>query len=99
MNHVEGGWPKEVDYTEAEHVIRYRKKVQQVAAMQIMETGIEFAGYRLPLLVPHFLLHACTCSCTIAAKARAVAMAAAADLSASYTEHPAVWLFAGLLQQ
>ena len=27
MNHVEGGWPKEVDYTEAEHVIRYRKKV------------------------------------------------------------------------
>ena len=29
MNHVEGGWPKEVDYTEAEHVIRYRKKVGQ----------------------------------------------------------------------
>ena len=28
MHHVEGGWPKEVDYTEAEHVIRYRKKVQ-----------------------------------------------------------------------
>ena len=27
MHHVEGGWPKEVDYTEAEHVIRYRKKV------------------------------------------------------------------------
>ena len=26
MNHVEGGWPKEVDCTEAEHVIRYRKK-------------------------------------------------------------------------
>lgn len=22
MNHVEGGWPKDVDYTEAEHVIR-----------------------------------------------------------------------------
>ncbi|KAL3145226.1 Dynein, 70 kDa intermediate chain, flagellar outer arm [Trebouxia sp. C0010 RCD-2024] len=29
MNHVEGGWPKEVDYTEAEHVIRYRKKVEK----------------------------------------------------------------------
>ena len=27
MNHVEGGWPKEVDCSEAEHVIRYRKKV------------------------------------------------------------------------
>lgn len=27
INHVEGGWPKEVDHTEAEHVIRYRKKV------------------------------------------------------------------------
>ena len=27
MNHVEGGWPKEVDYTEAEQVIRFRKKV------------------------------------------------------------------------
>lgn len=29
MNHVEGGWPKDVDYTEAEHVIRYRKKVEK----------------------------------------------------------------------
>ena len=28
MHHVEGGWPKEVDFTEAEHVIRYRKKVR-----------------------------------------------------------------------
>jgi len=31
MNHTEGGWPKEVDCTEAEHVIRYRKKVLQRA--------------------------------------------------------------------
>lgn len=37
MNHVEGGWPKEVDYTEAEHVIRYRKKVRQVAAMPSLQ--------------------------------------------------------------
>ena len=22
MNHVEGGWPKDIDYTEAEHTIR-----------------------------------------------------------------------------
>ncbi|KAK9846621.1 hypothetical protein WJX81_007768 [Elliptochloris bilobata] len=29
MNHTEGGWPKEVDCTEAEHVIRYRKKVEK----------------------------------------------------------------------
>lgn len=28
-NHVEGGWPKDVDYTEAEHTIRYRKKVEK----------------------------------------------------------------------
>ena len=32
VNHVEGGWPKEVDYTEAEHVIRYRKKVGPLLA-------------------------------------------------------------------
>ena len=30
MNNVEGGWPKEVDYTEAEQVIRYKKKVRRV---------------------------------------------------------------------
>lgn len=29
MNHVEGGWPKEVDYTEAEQVIRFRKKIEK----------------------------------------------------------------------
>eukprot|EP00798_Chlamydomonas_sp_ICE-L_P028284 gene28284-31392_t len=29
MCHVEGGWPKDVDYTEAEHTIRYRKKVEK----------------------------------------------------------------------
>lgn len=28
MQHTEGGWPKEVDPTEAEQVIRYRKKVR-----------------------------------------------------------------------
>ena len=29
MQHTEGGWPKEVDHTEAEHVIRYRKKARR----------------------------------------------------------------------
>mmetsp|Transcript_37152 Transcript_37152/g.82649 ORF Transcript_37152/g.82649 Transcript_37152/m.82649 type:complete len:561 (+) Transcript_37152:351-2033(+) len=29
MSHVEGGWPKDVDYSEAEHTIRYRKKVEK----------------------------------------------------------------------
>uniref|UniRef100_A0A7S0V3I3 Uncharacterized protein n=1 Tax=Polytomella parva TaxID=51329 RepID=A0A7S0V3I3_9CHLO len=29
MSHIEGGWPKDVDYTEAEHTIRYRKKVEK----------------------------------------------------------------------
>ena len=28
MQHMEGGWPKEVDPTEAEHVIRYRRKAR-----------------------------------------------------------------------
>ena len=27
MNHQEGGWPKEIDPSEAEQTIRYRKKV------------------------------------------------------------------------
>lgn len=27
VHHTEGGWPKEVDHLEAEHVIRFRKKV------------------------------------------------------------------------
>jgi hypothetical protein len=26
INHEEGGWPKDVDYAEAEHTIRFRKK-------------------------------------------------------------------------
>ena len=36
INHVEGGWPKEVDYTEAEHVIRYRKKVENALHLGIL---------------------------------------------------------------
>lgn len=26
---MQGGWPKDIDHTEAEHVIRYRKKVEK----------------------------------------------------------------------
>ena len=29
INHEEGGWPKDVDYAEAEHTIRFRKKVEK----------------------------------------------------------------------
>jgi hypothetical protein len=29
MFHLEGGWPKDIDYTEVEHTIRYRKKVEK----------------------------------------------------------------------
>eukprot|EP00164_Ancoracysta_twista_P002327 GFYU01003075.1.p1 GENE.GFYU01003075.1~~GFYU01003075.1.p1 ORF type:complete len:570 (+),score=204.31 GFYU01003075.1:231-1940(+) len=29
MNHLEGGWPKDVDASEVEHTIRYRKKVEK----------------------------------------------------------------------
>jgi len=34
MQHTEGGWPKEVDPTEAEHVIRYRRKARCRASMR-----------------------------------------------------------------
>ena len=29
MNHTEGGWPKDLDYTEKEQTTRYRKKVEK----------------------------------------------------------------------
>ena len=29
MNHLEGGWPKDVDCTEKEQTARYRKKVEK----------------------------------------------------------------------
>ena len=29
INHVEGGWPKDVNPAEVEQVIRYRKKVEK----------------------------------------------------------------------
>ena len=29
MNHVEGGWPKDVNPAEVEQTIRYRKKVEK----------------------------------------------------------------------
>ena len=29
VNHLEGGWPKDVDPLEAEHTIRYRKKIEK----------------------------------------------------------------------
>jgi dynein intermediate chain 2, axonemal len=29
INHVEGGWPRDVDPTEVEQTIRYRKKVEK----------------------------------------------------------------------
>lgn len=29
MMHREGGWPKDVDPTDAEHILRFRKKVEK----------------------------------------------------------------------
>ena len=29
IKHTEGGWPKDVDPSDAEHTIRYRKKVEK----------------------------------------------------------------------
>ena len=41
INHVEGGWPKDVDPNEVEQVIRYRKKVEkdEVYSNAVIELG------------------------------------------------------------
>lgn len=45
MSHVEGGWPKDVDYAEAEHTIRYRKKVEKdedyIRTVSVLGAAIE----------------------------------------------------------
>lgn len=45
MSHVEGGWPKDVDYSEAEHTIRYRKKVEKdedyIKTVSALSTAVE----------------------------------------------------------
>lgn len=49
MFHLEGGWPKDIDYTEVEHTIRYRKKVEKdedyIAA--IAQLGGQVRGARV----------------------------------------------------
>lgn len=35
MQHLEGGWPKEIDSSDTEHVTRYRKKVERDANFQM----------------------------------------------------------------
>ncbi|GKT15502.1 Dynein axonemal intermediate chain 2 [Aduncisulcus paluster] len=43
--HKEGGWPKEIDPTESEHVTRYRKKIERdrmyAAALRTLQTTCE----------------------------------------------------------
>jgi len=29
INHTEGGWPKDINHLDVEHVARYRKKVEK----------------------------------------------------------------------
>lgn len=29
MTHVEGGWPKEIDYSEAQDTLKYRKRLEK----------------------------------------------------------------------
>ena len=38
--HAEGGWPRDVDATEAEHTIRYRKKVCAVMRVCVGCVGV-----------------------------------------------------------
>jgi hypothetical protein len=50
MNHLEGGWPKDVDPNEAEHVMRFRKKVEKdekfhaslTAMLEVRGTALRF---------------------------------------------------------
>ncbi len=41
INHVEGGWPKDVDPSEVEQVMRFRKKVEKEESFvqTILELG------------------------------------------------------------
>jgi len=44
VNHVEGGWPKDVNPLEIEQVIRYRKKVEKDESY--INTVMGLAGVR-----------------------------------------------------
>ena len=35
MTHVEGGWPKEIDYSEAQDTLKYRKRLEKDPASRI----------------------------------------------------------------
>ena len=61
MNHVEGGWPKEVDYTEAEHVIRYRKKVSRHSKEATLLWQSEKNAPDLPGYMPTFVMPYLSC--------------------------------------
>lgn len=45
MNHVEGGWPKDIDCTEAEHTIRC---ALQISSLIIMHTHVILTVHELP---------------------------------------------------
>ena len=70
MNHVEGGWPKEVDYTEAEHVIRYRKKV--LMQRDSNKASTRFAADRSTVLPVSCLKSCCHGSIHVACTCRQV---------------------------
>ncbi|KAJ3116690.1 Dynein intermediate chain 2, axonemal [Phlyctochytrium bullatum] len=45
INHLQGGWPKDVDPTDVEHTIRYRKKIEKdeeyIKSVQVMGNQME----------------------------------------------------------
>ena len=47
MNHVEGGWPKDINPAEVEQTIRYRKKVEkdEVYIQMVQDLGMVSSAF------------------------------------------------------
>jgi len=54
VNHVEGGWPKDVNPLEIEQVIRYRKKVEKDESY--INTVMGLAGVSTGFLLLEYIL-------------------------------------------
>lgn len=57
INHVEGGWPKDVNPLELEQTIRFRKKVEKDE--NYINTIMQLGSVRLPWVQPSLGLPTC----------------------------------------
>jgi dynein intermediate chain 2 len=44
MMHLEGGWPKDIDPTEPDHLNMFRKKVSAVLPIQVFDIHLIYKG-------------------------------------------------------